>query len=147
VMSVTVYFILDMIISAHRFLKKNLKEVSTDIAYYKRGVKFYNNKNYNEAINDFTHAINLRPDKSEYIGYRGFANFKKQSYEEAINDFNIAMMLGFKEPSYIKQFIGRSYLELKSYDLSVKNFTEAILLKPKDLDNYYFRGYAYDKER
>ena len=62
-------------------------------AYNQRGIAYGELKNYQQAIEDFTQAINLNPDPDcplYYIG-RAHAYSDLENYEKAIEDYNKAI--------------------------------------------------------
>jgi tetratricopeptide (TPR) repeat protein len=63
------------------------------LAYYGRGVAYYNKKDYDRAIADFTQAIHLKPNDAEAYSLRGISYYNKKDYNLAIADFEAALRL------------------------------------------------------
>ena len=62
-------------------------------AYSLRGQCFYNLKNYNQAREDFSHALMSAPDVSEYYLWRGNTYANLQQDDNAITDYQKAIKL------------------------------------------------------
>jgi len=72
-------------------------EENLAMAYYDRGLFYFNNKNYDKTIADFTEAIRLDPehevtDEGKYNG-RGLAYYFKGNLDRAIADFETALKI------------------------------------------------------
>ncbi|MEW6070679.1 MAG: tetratricopeptide repeat protein [Candidatus Thermoplasmatota archaeon] len=59
------------------------------------GKRAYNEKNYRDAVDYFTKALELKIDKN-LLYLNGVAHYKLQNYEEAINYFRKALELDSK---------------------------------------------------
>jgi tetratricopeptide (TPR) repeat protein len=84
---------------------------------------------WEEAKDDFTEAIKLKPDYAEaYIG-RGAAYGKLDSYQQAIKDFTKAIEL---KQNDVLAYFGRgiAYGKLGNYQQAIKDYTKAIGLNP-----------------
>ncbi|MGB7520585.1 MAG: tetratricopeptide repeat-containing serine protease family protein [Spirulinaceae cyanobacterium] len=93
--------------------------------------------NYDEAISDFTRAIEIAPNYANAYNNRGATQGKLGNHEEAIADFNRAIELN---PDFAEAYYGRGVekSELGDYDEAIPDFSRAIELNPND-------GYAYLK--
>jgi formylglycine-generating enzyme required for sulfatase activity/Tfp pilus assembly protein PilF len=110
--------------------------------YYNRGLAYYQNKAFDQAITALTEAIRLNPSYSEAFFKRGDAYDEKENYDHAIKDYTEAIRLN---PNYATayNYRGLSYFKKKDYDQAVQNHTEAIRLNPKYVSAYNYRGLAY----
>ena len=62
--------------------------------WYLRGGAYLDKKgDYDQAIADFSRAIELNPDNAEYWHDRGAAYFRKGDYDQAIADYAHACQL------------------------------------------------------
>ena len=69
--------------------------------YLRRGVEAGQRGQYSEAIEDFTKAIELKPDYAEAYYLRGLAYHRQGEYEHAIEDFTKAIEL---KPDYAEAY-------------------------------------------
>jgi len=65
-------------------------------AYYKRGLNWFENKDFNKAIADYTDAIRLNPKYAVAFSYRGNAKSYLGEHDKAIKDCNEAIRLNSK---------------------------------------------------
>jgi len=75
-----------------------------DKKHFSNGNINYNRKDYDKAIEDYTAAINIKPDNAVYLNSRGYTYYSKKDYDKAIADFEAALRL---DPNYnqAKQYI------------------------------------------
>ncbi|HLN53807.1 MAG TPA: tetratricopeptide repeat protein [Lentimicrobium sp.] len=71
------------------------------LAYNNRAILLGKHGNLNEAIQDLTKAINLKPDYAEAWYNRGVAYYQMQQNEKACHDWRRAAELGFKEANIV----------------------------------------------
>ena len=64
-----------------------------DEYYEKKGYAHYKLGEYEEAIDDYTKAIELNVDKYRYYDKRGAANYRLEKYKEAANDYARAISI------------------------------------------------------
>src|SRR6188768_1702942 len=69
--------------------------------YLKRGEDLSGARQYDQAIADYTTAIQLKPDYAEAYNNRGFAYYLKGDAERAIADYTRAIAL---RPNYPKAY-------------------------------------------
>ena len=110
--------------------------------YYHRGRAYFEKGLYNEAIECFTKAIELKPDEAYFYGWRGIAYYEKVDYGKAIEDFTEAIELEPDEADFY-YWRGKAYYEKVDYGKAIEDFTKAIKLKPDEAGFYYLRGNAY----
>ena len=69
--------------------------------WYLRGGAYFDKKgDYDQAIADFSRAIDLNPDNAEYWHDRGAAHFLKGDYKQAIADYARACQLSPDNAEY-----------------------------------------------
>jgi tetratricopeptide (TPR) repeat protein len=113
------------------------------------GLDFYKKKDYDQAISQYTQAINLDPyndfaNASIYYD-RGLAYRYNKEYDQAIRDFNRAILLNpVRANAYYHR--GIAHYHKDEYDNAIRDFDEAILLDPGDPTAYYYRGVVHHEK-
>ena len=97
---------------------------------YDKGVGFYNNKNYDSAITEFTEAIRLAPNNANYYAWRGAAYYEKGDNDRTISDYNEAIRLGPTASSYI--YRGNAYYNKKDWNRAIADYEAALRLEPNN---------------
>ena len=114
---------------------------------------------YQEAVNDYTGAINLKPKKANTYNGRGWTRYlfgqletehgnegeAQELYQEAISDVNEALRLKPKGKRYRSAFFhtrGAAKVGLGDYNGAIEDFNESIRLNPKKAISYHDRGLA-----
>lgn len=94
-------------------------------AYIYRALTRTRMGNYDDALQDFREAIDLRPDLPDAYYSRGYTRLQNKQYEEAIEDFDKFI---FQENKVADAYIGRgtAYLYLKDTVRALENFDQAI---------------------
>ena len=64
------------------------------MAYYDRGLAWYEKGKHDRAISDYDKAIELNPRYAKAYYNRGLAWFRKGSYDRSCHDFQKACELG-----------------------------------------------------
>jgi len=110
-------------------------------AYYNRGVIFMDANRNTEAINDFSKAIELKPDYTGAFNNRGALYIYEKKYDRALADLNRAIELN---PNLIEAYNNRGtiFYNEKRYDEAISNFSKSIELNAKDAVVFYFKGLA-----
>ena len=67
-----------------------MKDKDEAVAHYQRGQAFYEKKQFSEAINEFTRAIEFSPDNPVGYSARGAVYRQKGDIEAAISDLEKA---------------------------------------------------------
>ena len=75
-------------------------------AYYNQGNAYEKKGQYNEAISDYTKAIEINPMYADAYYTRGVVYYYKKDYEKALDDFYKAQELGIDVPPGIFQLLG-----------------------------------------
>lgn len=63
-------------------------------SYYERGLQYYHTGDYNQAIADFTRAIEIDPNFADAYHRRGEMYFSKKDYDKSWEDIHKAQSLG-----------------------------------------------------
>jgi tetratricopeptide (TPR) repeat protein len=94
---------------------KNQGEKDLAGVLYNRGTRNARNGNLNQAIEDFTRAIEIKPDDIMAYNNRGSAYAQQGDYIQAISDFTKAIGLNPNDPvAYHNRAV--AYFGLKQYD-------------------------------
>lgn len=131
--------------SKRDFLKAG-KLAQTDVLY-NQGVKYFQTKNYTEAVNCFSKSINSNPDSKESYNMRGLAYIHKGNPAKALSDFNKAIKI---DPEFADAYNNRGTIYAADNERTndaVKDFKKALLLKNKDPQAYYNLGFTYVKAK
>ena len=109
---------------------------------YKTGMEFFNSKNYNDAIEQFTNAIELKTDYVDAYMKRGESYLALKKPQEAADDYRRALAFDSKnEDLYFK--VGVIYYNMESDSLAGQMFLEAINIKKSHLQSYPYLILVY----
>jgi tetratricopeptide (TPR) repeat protein len=111
----------------------------------KRGLAALDQKDYDNAIAEFTEAIKLNPNNAVFYFNRGIAYYRKNDYDNAIENFTNAIQLNSDDANFYYNR-GRAYYEKKDYDNAITDYTNAIRLNPDYTNAYNSRGLTYNKK-
>lgn len=108
-------------------------------AYTARGDYYDATQKYQNAINDYSYAIMIKPDYGDAFYKRACSNKSIGNYKEAFVDFNIAIILNKKDDF---AYYGRAILhyEVGNYDKAELDLKTAINLNPKFSEAYIGLG-------
>ena len=106
------------------------------------GKVHFKNKEISQAVDAFTHAIMLRPEKAEYFYNRGNCYNKMGETQKALLDYSMAIRIDNKMATYYEHR-GMCYKKLGNYEESVKDYTNAIRLESSNGAFYFNRAIAY----
>jgi tetratricopeptide (TPR) repeat protein len=108
---------------------------------FEAGMDYYKRSRHEDAIVQFTKAIEGMPNDYKAYFYRGSVYLDQKEFDRAVQDFTKAIEL---KPDYEKSYLNRgmAYDGKKAFDLSIRDYTKAISLKPKNDDAYCYRGSA-----
>lgn len=111
-------------------------------AYNRRGERFAELGNEEEALKDFSKALSNDPNHWRAIHNRGVSYASLGKPHEAINDFSRALQLN---RNYANTWFNRGeiYMDRGDFGRAVADYTEAIRLSPKDAAFHDARGRAY----
>lgn len=110
-------------------------------AYKNRGNVYLNKGQYDEAIADYSRAIQVDPMYWKGFCNRGNAYSAKGNLEQAIADYTKAIQINPKdEMSYFNR--GLTYGKQGNYVQAIADYTKAIEISPKK-EQYYVRGMSY----
>jgi protein O-mannosyl-transferase len=99
-------------------------------AYNNRGNALMGEQKVDEALSDFSHAIELKPTFTQAYYNRGSALLNVKRYQEALKDFNSCIRL---DSTYVKALGNRALVlhNEKRYDEAIMDYNTVIRLNPK----------------
>jgi tetratricopeptide (TPR) repeat protein len=113
--------------------------------YYSRGIAYVDQRKYDEAIADFTKAIQFNK-QWQYLFERGRAYCQNGQFQEAIADLTAASDGGADNQHVlllIHLYRGKAYQAQKKHDRAIADFTDAIDMGVSDSEPYILRGASY----
>ena len=115
------------------------------VFYNNNGIAYGEKGEFDLAIEDFTKAIELKPDYAIAYNNRGSVYRSKGEHDLAIEDCNKAIQLksDYAEP-YSNR--GAAYRNKGNYERAIRDYDMAIKLKPDFVQAYYNRGLAYHEK-
>ncbi len=132
---------------AHQSFSRKADPNSSFADYYKKGHASYQIKEYEDAIEHFSLAIQKEPKQAKAYINRGNSHFNLKEYEAAIADYNEALKLSPKE---VKAYVNRGNVRYmlaeyssdpdQDYNSAIADFNHAIRLNPNEVEAYIRRG-------
>ncbi len=110
--------------------------------YYQIANDYYEQQNYEKAIENYNMAILLNPVLSEAYFNRALCYYKMRNYKKAIEDYTKAADLDPHNP-IIYNNRGDCYYRVKEYDKAMQDYEKALSINPHYLKAYYNRGLTY----
>jgi tetratricopeptide (TPR) repeat protein len=110
--------------------------------YYNRGNAYAKKGQHDQAITDYTMALEIDSKFIDaYIG-RGLAYYRKGQHDQAITDYTMALEINprFAEVYNIR---GSAYFLKGQYDQAITDYARALEINPRDATAYLGRGLAY----
>ena len=107
---------------------------SRDAAFYiNRGFSYLDSKQYDQAISDFTKALEINPMLANVHFVRGTAYYYKGQYDQALSDYNKAIELN---PRLADAYKGRGaiYIKKEQYDRAISDYNKVLELNPSDYE-------------
>ena len=118
-------------------------------AYYFRGRTLNEKGLYDDAINDFSRALEMMSKydfwRAEIIYRRGVAWLEKNNFEKAIADFNEILLF---DPFYVEGYIRRGYawLQKGEFDKAIADYSKAIEIRPT-AQVYWYRAIGWKNKK
>lgn len=126
------------------FAKQNNSASSNDLL--EEGKTYYNNEEYDKAIEIFKKAIELNPN--EYLNWQwlGRSYYERYDEENALNSLLKAVELNPNDDSNW-YWLGISYGMNSQYDKEKESFLKATELNHNNADNWYKLGISYFNDK
>jgi serine/threonine protein kinase len=108
-------------------------------AYNRRGLAYVSTRNYEQAIVDYTKAIELDTQSAEAYNNRSTAHLLMGNYGQAVTDCSRALELA---PDFVVAYVNRgiAYTGLRDYEQALSDYSQALALTPKNVYAHYNRG-------
>lgn len=122
----------------------DLDPISRANTYFNRGSLYAKLENLVSAANDFTQAVQLRPDFA--LGHRSLAVVHAYSGRDikALAAFGRALHLNPEDPVAFNDR-GTIYYKLRQLDEAIIDFTQALRLEPAYASAYYNRAATWEE--
>jgi len=134
--------------SSNQLIESETTEIEqelTDKDYFQKGLSYFNQSNFSDAIIQYDKAINLNPNYANAYGDRGACKANLGQYEGAIADYEKAEELGLKS-SILYSNWSYSLYQLKQPEKAQPYFEKALEIDPNNANAYRWRGeIKYDK--
>lgn len=126
-------------------IAKKKQEAVTAADWYHLGCEAGHAGQYEEAVKDFTEAIQLDASFLEAYSNRGASYNQLGQYEKAVKDYTEVIRM---DPSNAEAYSyrGVAYACLGQQEKGIQDCTEAIRLAPSSADMYANRGFAYSHQ-
>lgn len=105
----------------------------TALDHYYRGLSFSEFGNHEDAIEAYTHAINLDSRFDDAVYDRGFAHGLLGNFAQAVEDYTLALSLN---PDEVNTHYNRAYAyeQLKQYEQALADYRRVLEFTPQDQD-------------
>lgn len=107
--------------------------------YFERGKKHEEMENWEEAIADYTDALEINPDYIEVHYHRGLVTHRLHNYYEAIDDYNKVIR---SNPHHMSCYLKRAevWRDINNFDKAIQDYNKHIRVNHKDTETYYNRA-------
>src|SRR6266568_2214604 len=111
-------------------------------AYNNRAITYRNLKQYERAIDDFNHTLDIKFGNTLAYYNRGITYYLLKEYQRAIRNFDSALELNPKDTS---AYFGRgtARYRLKEYEQAIQDFNYVLTLDAKHNWSYHNRGVSF----
>ena len=112
-------------------------------AYFQRAGILADARKYDrQALNDYSRAVELKPNETRYHNMRGLFLLTRQQYDGAESDFTAAVQT---DPKYVQAWNNRGLVKLAlgDYQAAIADFDKAIEIDPNYADGFNNRGFAW----
>lgn len=128
------------------FTRKISAEPNQAVWRHNRGLVFFEQAQYDQALNDLNEAIRLGPREPEFRSSRGIFYLAKHEYDAALKDFNDAIRLAPDDSMYWAN-AGTARAKKGEWDKAVRAFDQALSLDPTNANAYNSRGNVWADQR
>jgi tetratricopeptide (TPR) repeat protein len=111
--------------------------------YFRRGVAFHSLEKYEQAVGDFSRAIELDSTMLKALIGRCGSYFYLDNYQAAIDDCNRALEI---DPIFAPAFYHRGFVygQMRQWEIALADLDKAIELDPQYVDAFVARGLIYE---
>ncbi|MCY4605480.1 MAG: tetratricopeptide repeat protein, partial [Gemmatimonadetes bacterium] len=125
-------------------LKVEQKEQIAAEIYYRRGRRYLQNGQYEEAIGEFSRAVHLKPDFALALDQIGLAYTLQLRPGEAIPYYKRAIAQA-PENGIFLMHLGKTYMDLRDYAAAKRAYRRALELGVRRAKIYYDLGVVSER--
>jgi tetratricopeptide (TPR) repeat protein len=140
------YTIIYPVISLCIYFLSSMLAYSQVEVWMAKGDKAIYQKNFKEAIVDFSRALDHDPNNTKAIYNRGLAYLYSEQYNEALADFSRFIELKPEDADGYNNR-GLTYGYIGNVDAAIADFDKSLQLDPNYAEGYLNRGSAYVSNR
>ena len=126
-------------------LKETLSKLQQAETFNFKGETNLSKNFYNNAIEDFSRALEINPNYVDALINRGSAYAELGRFNDALMDFNRALKFEKRDAELFNKR-GEVFLQNKMFNEAIKDFASALVLNPMSSDAYLNRGRAYSEK-
>src|SRR5208283_1984353 len=129
----------DAIIECTRQVSGVVKTLSIADSYLNRGLAYEAKEQFDQAIADFSKAIEVNPNSEKAYDSRGNIYLLKGQADQAIADYSKVIALN---PKNLKAYNNRAiaFQSKRQFDQAIADYSKIIELNPKIAQAYFYRG-------
>ncbi len=130
-------------ISALDSLSQNIvNDPNNSNTYYQRGLYFYDEGEFDQALNDINRALEVDSMVAQYHYVKGNIYYDDKRFKEAFSSYQKSIEL---DEEHVNAILKLSQIELilKNYDLAIEMVNKALRLDPMNPVAYYLKGFIY----
>jgi tetratricopeptide (TPR) repeat protein len=112
--------------------------------YIRLGHRYYRNKNFEEALNEYEKAVRAEPQNAEARYWRGRALLNTGQFDPATEDFKTVIKL---KPDFSEAYDNLGWLSARrgDYGKGIFYLTKSLELRPENAWAHYNRGHMFLK--
>ena len=130
------------ILSSCSTTPKGLQRPGEAEAYLYRGYEFALKGEHDQAISEYTRALEINRRYVDAYNNRGLSYASKGQYDNAVSDYNKALKINSR---YIEAYNnrGNAYLNKGQYDHAISDYNKFLKINSGNAVGYHNRGVAY----
>ena len=127
-----------------RILKLKLDNIIASVIYKHRGMAKFACSRYDEAIDDFTVALELDPKSYKAAYYRGIVSSVEKEYSKAIDDFTLSLSI-YPIQGYCLFRRAQAYFHIGDYTEALADCENSIAVEPSNEAAVKFKDILLEK--
>ncbi len=101
----------------------------------RKGIKAYEDKKYQEALNEFLSAKGVNPESFELKSNTAAALFQMKEYQKALEEFKTIDLEKAKlSKSAFHYNLGNTFFRMEKFDKALEHYKESLKVDSKDID-------------
>jgi len=136
----------DAISQYSRILELNPKRDRCAVIYKHRGMANFACSRYDEAIEDFNHALELDNTSYKAAYYRGVVRSVLKQYSDAIDDYTLSLSINPYQP-YCLFRRGQAFYHIGDYPQGLSDCENSLALQPNNKTVAKFKDLLHEKLR